>query len=311
MKKSVIFILQVLLAINSLLFGLSFFGKHHWVLELLSHLRMHFGLTFIILGIILIIFKQKGLIKYISTALGICILFWSNFAHVQLFDIYKGQTSIKLGNINLYSLNKDFEKTIEMIRSENPDIICFQEYNSFWHKKLSEELTDYPYKKEKIQEGHFGIATYSKIEWAKSEIVNFANDMFPSLWIEIESKTKNPIGILNTHIEPPIGLQAHQLRVKHFQKMAQFLKSKTFNYLISGDLNTTPYSYHFINLVEDLSLIDSRNCSLGIGATWPNDLGLIGIPIDHILGTQKIGFVNWKSSGGTGSDHRSVFVEFY
>ena len=309
MKKLISLVFLFALAINSILFILSFFGKTHWVLEILSHLRLQYGIGFFILGAIILIINRNNKIAWVAIILGILILLHCNLSQKNFNNTKMSTHSKSLANLNLYSLNKDAKSTLDEIKNLDADVICFQEYNKFWQGQLS-KLNQFPYRVEKVQEGHFGIAIYSKIPFKKQEIIDFADGWFPSIWVEFDELLEEPIGILNTHIEPPIGRRAHDFRVKHYANMTKFLKARNCEYILTGDLNTTPYSYHLKNLIEDLSLQNSRSYSLGTGATWPSVLGMFGIPIDHILGTKQIKFHDLIYGNKTGSDHLGLLVDF-
>lgn len=99
---------------------------------------------------------------------------------------------------------------IEHINTENPDIICFQEYIVYKNKQILNEFTikkafkNYPYKKimyfERDAEHDYGIAVYSKFPITASERINYQSTFNGSglFYININNKK---LAIINNHLE--------------------------------------------------------------------------------------------------------------
>lgn len=79
--------------------------------------------------------------------------------------------------------------------------------------------------------------------------------------------------------------------------------------IVAGDLNTTPYTPVFRQLLRAGSLEDSR-AYRGHFATWHAAMGDFGIPIDHALVNRHVR-VSYRgvAEGLIGSDHRGVVIE--
>jgi len=91
-----------------------------------------------------------------------------------------------------------------------------------------------------------------------------------------------------------------------------------------GDLNTSPWSAHFQDLLHHTVLRDSQR-GFGLQGTWPqfysplgNDtllsrlgglLGLAQIPIDHVLISPEWQVGHWKRLDPVGSDHWPIEVD--
>ena len=78
--------------------------------------------------------------------------------------------------------------------------------------------------------------------------------------------------------------------------------------MIAGDFNLTMW-----NAATGRSPT-SRNCTTRGKATASGrpgrPSGALGVPIDHILGTQAVQFRNFRVLGAVGSDHLPVLAEF-
>ena len=78
--------------------------------------------------------------------------------------------------------------------------------------------------------------------------------------------------------------------------------------VVLGDFNTTPWSYHFRELIINGQLLDGRR-GLGILPTWPAKFFPLQIPIDHILLNDGARVVNMQTSTGLSSDHRTIWAD--
>jgi len=97
----------------------------------------------------------------------------------------------------------------------------------------------------------------------------------------------------------------HQLN-----EIANYIREGSEGYtILAGDLNVTPYSYYFRDLLRGSGLIDS---GLGYGwqPTWSIRMPWFAIPIDHILVSPDIQVTNRAIGPSLGSDHHPVVVSF-
>ena len=80
------------------------------------------------------------------------------------------------------------------------------------------------------------------------------------------------------------------------------------NKILIGDLNTTPYSPYFSQLLKDSGLLNSMQ-GLRILGTWPADLPFfLRIPIDHLLVSKNIQVVKQEICPHVGSDHLPILT---
>ena len=79
--------------------------------------------------------------------------------------------------------------------------------------------------------------------------------------------------------------------------------------LLCADLNATPWSPHFGDLLRDAGLRDARR-GFGHQPTWPAPLGAAArIPIDHCLVSAGIAVRDLRVTAPIGSDHLPVVVD--
>jgi endonuclease/exonuclease/phosphatase (EEP) superfamily protein YafD len=105
-----------------------------------------------------------------------------------------------------------------------------------------------------------------------------------------------------------LALACARLRNGQLRAIAARAKKSNAPVIVLGDLNFTPWSPYFRELLRDGGL---RNTSQGHGlhASWPALLPMGRIPLDHCLVSPEIRVSNKQVGPYIGSDHLPVMVE--
>jgi len=183
---------------------------------------------------------------------------------------------------------------------------------------------DYPYILASERKDAFGMIIGSKIEGEFKEIASKGSMI--SLTLDINGRQAEIIGF---HPAAPINNVLAQWReddtialLTHINKENQRHQENSNyhlgeyyprpNRIVLGDFNMTPWTPFFKDIIRQTDLKEARR-GFGIETTWNsgNDLsGLIfSIPIDHILTSQSIQTIDFRTIKGKGSDHRAVVGE--
>lgn len=111
-----------------------------------------------------------------------------------------------------------------------------------------------------------------------------------------------------THPLPPGGRDYSRWRNDQLEQLPDFIRSP-LPILLLGDLNVTPWNYHFRRLLDRTGLRDSAK-GYGVQPTWPSYNPLLRIPIDHCLHSADIAIVDRRVGQSVSSDHYPVIVDF-
>ena len=99
------------------------------------------------------------------------------------------------------------------------------------------------------------------------------------------------------------------VRDRQILALARFAAKQEGEVILLGDMNTTSWSYTFQDLLHESGLHDSRR-GFGLQPTWPENMPLMRVPIDHVLHSSGIQ-ISYRCTGPfSGSDHRPVIVDF-
>lgn len=256
-----------------------------------------------------------------------------------LFQANKPKVStvghVRLMHFNLFgNRNHDVSEVVSAIRAEKPDVLDFVEYTLQWQRDLERSgvLSAYPYR----IGGRGKLALYSKRKLLKahltSDLVQFQPGNRP---VQVENQVNliaqmrvggSPVTLLVAHPASPIAPSHLRWQQEMFKGWGRHRASLGKNLVLVGDLNTTPWSTEFRQIVQGTGLRDSQ-LDFGLQPSWPtfflffnvprlfssfpSSLRLPwGIPIDHVLVSEKIQVLSRKTGPFVGSDHLPLIVEF-
>lgn len=290
---------------------LSFWGNHHFYLELLSHFRFQYFLLAFGFTIFCFIFRYK------KRAFAFLILASINSSTIFAYflpkntpdpSIFAAQTTrLLFANVLTQNTRSDF--LIDLIQKENPHIVVLQETNNRWLQELSLLDSSYPYRLVQTREDNFGIAILSKLPLTNKEILFLGDLELPSLKATI-SINNQKINLLSTHPIPPISKQASASRNQQIKEVGLKLKEMNSPKLLIGDLNLTAGSYYFEWVSRDVKLKNARH-GFGWLPSWPSQYPfLLRIPIDHCLVSSEIEIIDFRLGPNIGSDHLPIIIDF-
>ena len=139
------------------------------------------------------------------------------------------------------------------------------------------------------------------------KVVEVGESEVPSIAATIEVGGRN-VFLLGTHPLPPASAAYARLRNEQFREIAAQVRRCAMPAIVLGDLNSTPWSPYFKELLRDSGL---QNASQGRGlfGSWPAWMPLMRIPLDHCLASPSIRINNMRLGPGIGSDHLPLVVD--
>lgn len=215
---------------------------------------------------------------------------------------------VRAVSANVHTGNRNYGAFLEYIRSERPDIVLAVEIDQEWADALAPLHADYPHAVVQPRSDNFGIALYSRLAIRDSEIVELADSEVPTIVARLEADA-GAFTVIGTHPLPPVSTDYSRYRNRHLRALADLAAKAPGPVVLLGDLNVTPWSPHFHDLMERGGLRDSRQ-EFGIQPTWPQQLPWLRIPIDHALVSPEIVVLDRRVGPDIDSDHLPILVEF-
>jgi len=286
---------------------LALLGRFSWFLDLFSHFRVQYLLGLLVVAILLLFGRHY---KVASV-----FLFFACVNAGFVLPLYFGKQPlpaeatpiVRVMLLNVNNRGGDPERVGDMVVAVDPDILVLQEISARWLSALEGLKHTYPYTLTRPREDNFGIGLFSKLPIAEGEIVYIGSIEVPSILATLRAEDTD-LRIIATHPMPPIGGKLSRSRNEQLDLLPAYTQSN-LPILLLGDLNVTPWNYHFRRLLARSGLRDSVQ-GYGVQPTWPNFSSFLRIPLDHCLHSEDIVIVDRKIGEDVASDHFPLIVDF-
>ena len=295
---------QLIIGLALVLLSLS-----HWfplgvnLLELLGAFA-HFTL---ILAVLILLFaglrKQWALVSSSAISALLCaVLVGPHFSTIK-----KSNTGgLTIGQFNLYHHNPTPEKALNQILELNTDVISIQELNADWAGLVDSIIRpNYPYSIEETwDECCYGTGLFSKYPFVSSEIKN--QNGIPVIYAQF-SINETVVRLVSLHTYTPVFPNQTAERNQSLKDVATFIEAEGLPSIVFGDFNIVPWESAFKDFLIRGGLTE---VACGFQATYPVDLGLPLIPIDHINYTSEFTPTQCGLLTIAGSDHKAIYATF-
>lgn len=281
-------------------------GRYGWMFDLLSHFR----LQYIVACAAVLLFALVRRRTWLVLASLISLLWNTQIVHAfhQTADqtAAKAEKPLRVMTFNVMVDNENHVAAIEHVLKADADIVCLLEVDDTWRASLEPLRVKYPHRVEEMNDGHFGIACYTRLPLKSSEIRRFTVWALPTILLNLDH-LGSPLTVIATHPMPPMsGLSAREWRLQ-LSQIGTIAASINGEVILAGDLNATPWCEGMRLLCGTSGLRFSS-----VDPVWPPTWGLhlpMMIPIDHVLVKGGLTVQKRVIGPAMGSDHRSVTVE--
>ena len=299
--------LSVLLAVTTIL---AQGARWLWALDLLSHFPLQTAVGALGLAVVLLGLRRPkaALLPAAVLAVNVALLLPVYWPVRQ--PTCSGPV-IRAVSANVLRSNHRHEDVVGYVRSVDPEIFLAMEVDTKWLVALGPLHEAYPYRIEQPGAGAFGIALFSRVPIEEGEVVVSAVSGAPMIRATLVFGERR-LSFLGVHPLPPVKSGTAALRNGQLYEIAALARSVPAPCVLMGDLNVTPWSPHFRDLLVDSGLRDARQ-GLGIQPSWPEFRGMasfLQIPIDHTLVSEDVEVVARRLGPNVGSDHLPVELEF-
>lgn len=281
-------------------------ARWSWALELTTHFRVQYAVSLGVSAILLLLVRRP---RWALVSLLFCL---ANAGLV--LPVYLGRPAVSEGgrtlrvlslNVNVH--NTRYQNVLDLVRRTDPDFVLLLETNARWVAQLQELKAEYPHFHAELSADQSGLAAYSRFPLERTEILSAGETRRRALIIRC-SLDRVPLTIIGMHAQAPFGPACAQARNRQFAELGAWARRRREATIVLGDLNVTPWSPYFQDVLEQTGCRDSRR-GFGIQATWPAGFPLLWIPIDHCLVSAEVGVRNRTVEGDVGSDHYPLLLD--
>lgn len=273
-----------------------------WGFELVSHFRVQY-----LIGALPLMLATLGLrrrLPALALAAVAALNAWPLLPYVPLGEGPQDGVRLDVLNVNINSRNRDRAAIVGSIRAAAPDIVVVVELTPEIDEALLALADDYPYRFTFPAAHSFGIGILSRYPLVQPESLSLSGRPAIDTRIELPAGT---LRFIAAHLVPPMGREPAARRNRQLDELAVLAGRGDDALLVCGDFNLTPYSPFFTRFTEETGLRDTRRRQ-GLDFSWPSDMPLLRIPIDHCLARGPIETESVERLEHIGSDHYPVRV---
>jgi endonuclease/exonuclease/phosphatase (EEP) superfamily protein YafD len=285
----------------------AYLGGFHQIFELTTHYRLQYLLG-ALFTLILYAFSRRRIEVLVC-------LFCVGLNAIDILPWYlptanpTNTTPLRVMLSNVLTSNERYNDFLKYVAEEDPSVLVLMEINDTWQKQLEPVRKRLPYFLEIPDSDNFGIALYSKFPLSNALGQYWAEERYApaSITANITVDGK-PLTLIATHPLPPLKPDYFNQRNAHMVEMADFVTKQKNPAIVLGDLNMSLWSPNFRRFLKSTQMRSNRQ-GFGIQPSWPVDIPLLRIPIDHCLVSSRIAVKTSHIGKDIGSDHYPVVVD--
>ncbi len=279
-------------------------GRWWWLLDLCSHFRLQYAVLAVpILAILAVLQAWRwALVAAVVLTLNVSLiapLYWADAT-----DIDKNRASLRLVVFNANYKNTNFSDIASYLADSDADVIVIVEATSTMREVLESALSGYGTFGDTRTDA-FGMLSLSRLPAKNRELITLADSLLPAIALDVE-KDGEHFSILGLHTMPPVGSNNAALRDAMMREATAWARNHD-NAIIAGDFNATPWSFAFVDMLEDGNLRNSQR-GFGLQTSWPGQLWPMSITIDHCVHTRTLRTIERSTGPFMGSDHRPLHL---
>jgi endonuclease/exonuclease/phosphatase (EEP) superfamily protein YafD len=218
------------------------------------------------------------------------------------------ETRLVLMFANVQGGNREYEALFASVAGVRPDVLALAEVTPAWASRLGELGREYPYASVLARPGGSGLALFSRHPLEGAEGLDIDASTHPVMRARVRLPRAS-LSLLLMHPPTPMRPAKFAHRAGQLRRAAELFGPDPGPRVLVGDLNVTPWSPYFRELLSSAGLRDVR-AGAGLLPTWPALLpAFLRLPIDHCLVGEDVRVHAVRTGPPTGSDHLPLVVE--
>lgn len=210
---------------------------------------------------------------------------------------------------NVQAGNTEYDRWLQVVAAEEPDIILAVEVNDGWQQTLDQLRDRYPFMVARPQDNYFGMTLLSKLELVDPEVRFIVQDDIPSIHTDVKLRTGEVVHMVGVHPRPPEPIRDVNATPRDAELV---VIGRTLDdigpCIIAGDLNDVAWSYTTNLFLRVSGMLDPR-VGRGMYNTYNAKNPLFRFPLDHVFHSNEFRLLNLRRLDAVGSDHFPMFIE--
>jgi endonuclease/exonuclease/phosphatase (EEP) superfamily protein YafD len=290
-------------------------ARHFWLFDLAVHFRVQYAALGLV-GFILLLSARAPAWALLALIVAACNAMYAAPAlvtHPVSLPRMAGEAAtgdpvrLRIASINVLYANNEYSQVTEFVRRERPDAVAMMEVNAKWRRALAGLAKDYPHRYETIGPGGRGVTLWSRLPMRDAGVLPIGVRQEPAVQATLQVQGRE-IRVFSVHSTWPVAPASARRRNEQLARLAEHARAVTLPLVVVGDMNISPFSPHFQQLLAEGGL---RSAADGFGwqATWPSFMPPAGIQIDHALVNSRVAVEHFSRGSASGSDHLPIVTD--
>lgn len=314
--------LMLLSALLILLSVLPFVKNQHWFFRVGEFIKLQ--LLVLQVAFVIVIFFYIGQypeLWYVQ-APQLILIFYHVYILARYTKFWRNSTPrpdkdsisepVKIISCNIYQFNTDYDRFIDLIQIEDPDIFLTMESNAAWEQAMQVLEGDYPYSEKVTLENTYGIHFYTRLKVIRSETHFFVADDVPSVEVELETSDGQRFVFFGVHPPPPSPTEEETSKERDgdLLSVAKLVRDYETPVVVVGDFNNVAWAKSSILFKKTSRLIDAR-VGRGILSTFHAKYWFFRVPLDLLFHSPEVFIDKLFIYPSIGSDHFPIGSTFH
>ncbi len=314
-------VLLVFSLILILLSTLPLSKNQHWIFRVPEFLMLQIMFLQLIIFTCFWFFNNGNIWFYCIQMIQFLFIIYHIFTLIRFTKFYKKKNHRRPENAskivrgivaNVYQFNTEYQKLIDLIQKEKPDIFMTMESNSDWEQAMRVLEKDYSYTQKITLENTYGMHFYSKLEVLEIKTHFFVADDLPSIEVRLKTEDGHKFVFFGVHPPPPSPTEEATSKERDGDLLSVAKKVREIEHpvIVTGDFNNVAWATSSQFFRKTSELIDAR-IGRGIFATFHAKYWFFRVPLDLLYHSPQIFVKHIFTYPSIGSDHFPLGFSFF
>lgn len=316
MTTAIIILSTVLIVLSAL----PFIQNQHWIFRVAEFIKLQLlPLQILVFFLAFFYTDESAMLWYLQGAQLLFIVYhlyilmrYTKFWKSPKFEVTNNASEkVKIISCNIYQFNQEYDRFIELIQREQPDIFLTLESNSDWEKALRVLEKDYPHFEKVTLENTYGMHFFTKLKVHRMQTHFFVADDLPSIEAELETDDGYRFVFFGAHPPPPSPTEEVNSKERDgdLLSIAKKVREHSLPVIVTGDFNNVAWAKSSILFKKTSRLIDAR-IGRGFLATFHTQYWFFRVPLDLLFHSPTIFIDKLFTYPSIGSDHFPIGCTF-
>lgn len=316
MTTAIIILSTVLIVLSAL----PFIQNQHWIFRVAEFIKLQLlPLQVLVFFLAFFYTDESAMLWYLQGAQLLFIVYhlyilmrYTKFWKSPKFEMTNNASEkVKIISCNIYQFNQEYDRFIELIQREQPDIFLTLESNSDWEKALRVLEKDYPHFEKVTLENTYGMHFFTKLKVHRIQTYFFVADDLPSIEAELETDDGYRFVFFGAHPPPPSPTEEVNSKERDgdLLSIAKKVREHSLPVIVTGDFNNVAWAKSSILFKKTSRLIDAR-IGRGFLATFHTQYWFFRVPLDLLFHSPTIFIDKLFTYPSIGSDHFPIGCTF-